>query len=310
MAENRGVINVSRIDLNLLVVLDAIYTERGITRASERLNLTQPAVSHALARLRELLDDPLFVRDGNTMTPTATAHELIEPVRRALNEIESSLNRLQRFDPAASTRHFKIGMRHVVESSGVPEFVRRVRAQAPHVQLSSLLHERQTLASALASGELDAALDMLLPPAPNVSHARLAGGRMVVAVRRDHPRVGNELDLATYLELEHVLASSRRSGPGLEDVALQRIGRERRVVLRCQHHWTACQVVASTDLVYTMAEHYAAAVNAALGNRLLPFPLDVPANELYLYWHANLDADPANRWLRGLLQACYGDGQT
>ncbi|HEU0204237.1 MAG TPA: LysR family transcriptional regulator, partial [Burkholderiaceae bacterium] len=145
-------------------MLDAIYTERGITRASERLNLTQPAVSHALARLRELLDDPLFVRDGKVMIPTATAHELIEPVRRALSEIESSLNRLQRFDPAVSTRHFKIGMRHVVESAGVPELMRRLRAEAPGVQLTTLLNERQTLGSALASGELDAALDMLLPP--------------------------------------------------------------------------------------------------------------------------------------------------
>ena len=300
-------VNVSRVDLNLFVVLDAIYTEGGITRASERLSLTQPAISHALARLRELVDDPLFVREGHTMVPTATAHALIGPVRRALKEIEGSLNQLQQFDPATSTRAFRIGMRHIVESASLPELARRVRAQAPTVQLAAVHHDRDALHGALATGELDAVIDVLLPRVQHVSYQLLAGGRMVVALRAEHPRVGATLDLPTYLELEHVMTSSRRSGPGLEDLALQRLGHERRVVVRCQHHWTACQLVASSDLALTMPERYAGSANAALGNRLLPFPLATPANDLYLYWHANADAEPGNRWLREQIRACLAD---
>ncbi len=228
------VVNVSRVDLNLFVVLDAIYTEGGITRASERMNLTQPAISHALARLRELVGDLLFVREGHTMMPTAAAHALIGPVRRALKEIEGSLNQMQQFDPATSTRSFRIGMRHMVESATLPELALRVRAQAPGVRIAAVHHDRDALHGALATGELDAAINVLLPRESHVSYERLAGGRMVVAVRADHPRVRDTLDLATYLALDHVMTSSRRSGPGLEDGALQRLGHERRVVVRCQ----------------------------------------------------------------------------
>jgi DNA-binding transcriptional LysR family regulator len=301
------VVNVSRVDLNLFVVLDAIYTEGGITRASEHLNLTQPAISHALSRLRELVDDPLFVREGHAMVPTAAAHALIGPVRRALKEIEGSLNQLKRFEAATSTRRFRIGMRHIVESAALPDLARRIRAQAPQVQLAAVHHDRDALHGALATGELDAVIDVLLPRVPHVSYQRLAGGRMVVAMRADHPRVGASLDLPTYLELEHVMTSSRRTGPGLEDLALQRLGHERRVVVRCQHHWTACQLVASSDLLLTMPGRYAGSANAALGNRLLPFPLDMPANDLYLYWHANAEEEPGNHWLRAQIRACLSD---
>ena len=292
------VVNVSRVDLNLFVVLDAIYTEGGITRASERLNLTQPAISHALSRLREVVGDPLFVREGHAMAPTPAAHALIGPVRRALREIEGSLNQLKRFDPATSTRAFRIGMRHIVESSALPGLARRIRCQAPHVRLAAVHHDRDALHGALATGELDAVIDVLLPRVPQVSYERLAGGNMVVAMRAGHPRLADTLDLATYLELEHVMASSRRAGPGLEDLALERLGHERRVVVRCQHHWTACQVVAGSDLLLTLPARYAGRANAALGNRLFPFPLDAPANDLYLYWHANLEDEPGNHWLR------------
>lgn len=301
------VVNVSRVDLNLFVVLDAIYTEGGITRASERLNLTQPAISHALARLRELIGDPLFVREGHTMVPTAAAHALIDRVRRALKEIEGSLNQLQQFDPATSTRSFRIGMRHVVESAALLELALRVRAQAPGVRIAAVHHDRNALHGALATGELDAVIDVLLPREPHVSYEWLAGGKMVVAVRADHPRVRDTLDLATYLELDHVMTSSRRSGPGLEDVALQRLGHERRVVVRCQHHWTACQLVATSDLLLTMPERYAGTANGALGNRPLPFPVAAAANDLYLYWHANADAEPGNRWLREQMRAGLAD---
>lgn len=298
-------VNISRVDLNLLVVFEAIYAQGSITRASETLHLTQPALSHALARLRELIADPLFVRSGNRMVPTALAEEIIAPVRRALTEIDSTLRQLHTFDPARSAREFRIGFRHVVETATLPSLAARVRACAPEVKISSVPYERDNLHGELASGALDLAVDVLMAPAEGVRHELLLSGRMVVVARQGHPRVQGTIDLATYLGLDHVLATSRRFGPGVEDLALHRLGHQRRVKLRCQHFSTACEIVARTDLVLTMHERHAQALNAPLANRIFPLPFDAPMHELYLYWHASADKDPGNQWLREQVVAVY-----
>lgn len=298
-------VNISRVDLNLFVVFDAIYTEGGITRASDTLKLTQPAISHALARLRDLLKDPLFVRQGHEMVPTPLANELIGPVRRALREIEGSLNQLNSFDPETSRKQFKIGLRTIVEAATFPLLVQRVQATAPGVEVVSLHHDRETLQSQLATGAMDVILDVLLPRIQNVSYQQLGGGKLVVACRHDHPRVSDQLDLATYLDLDHVLSTSRRRGQGVEDIALHKLGYQRRVKVRCQHYWTACKLAAGSDMVVTMPERYARAINGPLGNRVVPFPLDVPSYDLYLYWHSSAESDPANRWLREQIIASH-----
>lgn len=298
-------VNISRIDLNLFVVFNAIYTAGGISRASAELKLTQSAISHALARLRKLLNDPLFVRQGNEMVPTPLANEIIASVRRALREIEDSLNQLHSFEPATSSKQFKIGLRSSVEAVIFPLLVHRIRSQAPNVEVISLHHNRDALQSHLATGDMDIVLDALLPRIQNVSYLKLGGGKLVVACRHDHPRVTDALDLATYLELDHILSTSRSHGQGIEDIALHKLGFHRRIKIRCQHYWTACQLAAGSDLVVTLPEGYAHSINAKLGNRIVPFPLDVPAYDLYLYWHASAEADPANRWLREQILATH-----
>lgn len=299
--------NISRIDLNLFVVLDAIYTEGSITRASEALALTQPAVSHALGRLRTLVDDPLFVRKGHTMVPTPVARELIGPVRRAIGEIEGSLSQLAAFDPQTSQREFTIGMRSIVESTAIPALIGQIRNTAPGVQLSAVHHNRADFQSDLSSGALAAVVDILMPLTHNIHNQRLAGGAMVVVARKDHPVVQGQISLETYLAQEHVLASSRRTGPGIEDLELSRLGLQRRIKLRCQHYWTACKVVSASDLLFTMPERYARSTNAPLGNQLLAFPIQVSAHDVFLYWHASAEHDPANRWLRAHITAAFQD---
>jgi len=299
-------VNISRVDLNLFVVLDAIYTERGITRASERLNLTQSAISHALSRLRELVNDPLFVREGHLMVPTPLAHALIPSVKRAIGQIESSLNQLRSFDPATSTRQFSIGVGHMVESAAIPRLAARLRAHAPQVRLSAVHHDQNNVPSALATGDLDVALDVMLPSTQNLSCTPLRRSRLVVAARAGHPALDQGLSLESYLALDHVVASSPHCASSIEDQALSRLGMERRIVVRCQHYWTACQLVASSDMVLTLPEAAAETANAALGNRLLPFPLDVSGPDIHLFWPRGANDDPANRWLREQLLACFG----
>lgn len=289
---------LDRIDLNLFVVLDAIFSEGGITRASEKLHLTQPAVSHALNRLRRLFDDPLFVREGRGLVPTPLARGLIEPVRAALRGLEVTLGETREFDPASMRRRFTVGVRDVLEARLLPPLMRRIAREAPNVGIAAVRADRRELEAELARGSLDAAIDMLLPLSDAVRRQRVAADGLVVVARAGHPLAGPGLDLDTYLQLDHVLTSSRRSGQSLEDMELSRQGLQRRVRLRCQHYFSACRVVSQSDLVLTMPESYARIASQQWSLQLLPFPLPTPTLDAVLYWHAQADNDPANRWLR------------
>ncbi|HZW11989.1 MAG TPA: LysR family transcriptional regulator [Noviherbaspirillum sp.] len=290
--------HISRVDLNLFTVFDAIYTEGSVTRASQKLNLTQPAISHALGRLRQLFDDPLFVRQGHTMVSTPLARTLIEPIRRSLRGLEVTLNGLHVFDPATTTKRFNIALRDVLEATFLPPLMLRVRQSAPQVDIAASHVERRELESELAAGTLDGAIDVLLPLGSDIMRTRIYQDSTVVVVRQGHPAINGALDINTYLKQDHILASSRRRGPGLEDFELSRFGMERHIRLRCQHYFAACRVVSQTDMLLTMPGRYAHIANKQFGNQILPFPLEVPAFDVFLYWHANVDNDPANRWFR------------
>lgn len=293
--------HISRVDLNLFVVLETIFREGNLTRAAKALHLTQPAISHALARLRELLGDPLFVRQGTQMVPTPLVRDLIGPVRQALQTLDASVNNSRAFDPAASRRTFTLGFRDVFEASTLPRLIQHLEDAAPQVGIASVRLDRQQLEAELAAGTLDLAVDVLLPLPATVRNMRVTRDWLVVVARECHPAVGERLSLETYLAQSHVLATTRRKGPGLEDVELARIGRQRHIGLRCQHYFAACNVVAETNLLLTMPGRYAYVANRGLPNRILPLPLEMPPLDVHLYWHENADQDPANRWLRELL---------
>ncbi|MBC7501941.1 MAG: LysR family transcriptional regulator [Herminiimonas sp.] len=290
--------HISRVDLNLFIVFEAIFVEGSVTRASQKLNLTQPAISHALGRLRILFDDPLFVRQGHAMVSTPLARSIIEPVRRSLRGFEVTLDGLDRFDAATTQKQFTLALRDVLESTVLPPLMLRVTQHAPAASIAASQVERRELEGELAAGTLDCAIDVLLPLSSDILHKRIVMDKIVVVARRDHPQVHGALDLSTYLAADHVLASSRRRGPGLEDFELSRLGLQRRIRLRCQHYFAACRVVSQTDLLLTMPERYARVASKQFGNQLLPLPLEMPAFDMYLYWHANVDNDPANAWFR------------
>ncbi|WP_334190522.1 LysR family transcriptional regulator [Noviherbaspirillum sp.] len=299
--------HISRIDLNLFTVFEAIYTEGSVTRASQKLNLTQPAISHALGRLRTMFNDPLFIRQGHTMVSTPLARSMIEPVRRSLRGLEVTLNGLDRFDPATTPKQFKLALRDVLEATILPPLIQRVSSSAPLVDLAASQVDRRDLESELAAGTLDGAIDVLLPLSSDILHTRIDQDSTVVVARRGHPAINGTLDLSTYLKQDHILASSRRKGLGLEDFELSRFGVERRIRLRCQHYFAACRVVSQTDLILTMPGRYARIANQQFDNQILPFPLEVPAFDVFLYWHANVDNDPANRWLREQIMQSFAN---
>ncbi len=294
--------NISRLDLNLFVVFDAIYREGSITRAAALLNLTQPAVSHALARLREQLDDRLFERRGREMVPTARARALVTPVREALRELQGCLTGAGGFDPASARRTFMLGLRDGLEACVLPPLMLSLAEQAPGVAVQSLMVPRRELASNLAAGRLDLAMDVQIPVDAEIHQQHLVDVPLVLMMREGHPLSNSQPGLEDYLAARHVLVSSRHRGPGLEDFAMARQGHRRQVVLRCQHYQSAMAVVAETDLLLTLP--------AMLAERLAPpgvvireLPLSLSPLSLYLYWHRDHEADPAHRWLRTRLGA-------
>ncbi len=293
--------HLSRIDLNLLVVFDTVYAEGGITAASRKLNLSQPAVSHALARLRDLFGEPLFERHGRGVVPTPLARSIAGPVRQALASMQRTLLEAGRFEPAAAERTFRIGLREALEPSVLPRLAQALAAAGPGIRLVAARHDRARLRQDLAAGEFDLALDVLLPVAEAVPHERVLTDRLVVVARRRHPALlprRGPLDLAGYLALGHVQVSSRRRGPTQEDFVLARLGHSRDVRLRCQSYVAACAVVAGSDLVVTMPEQYARQVVGTLDCRVVPVPVEGLVLETYMYWPENAGADAGNAWLR------------
>lgn len=298
----------SHVDYNLFVVFDAIYAEGSVTRASERLRLSQPAVSHALNRLRELLDDPLFERQGHTMVPTPTATQLIGDVREALGLLDASVAGATRFDAAESTKRFTIGMRNHLEPVLLPGLTRRLRREAPGVMVHLARSERREMVRDLVSGSFDVAIDVLLPLDDSVRHERLQSATSVVALRADHPLLAGEpsgaLSLDDYVKAEHIQVSGRRHGMSLEDFELSRQGRERTIRARCQSYAAAWRTAAVTDLLLTIPEPYIDQL--ALPDdemAIVGCPAGVPDLEWHLYWHAGRDQDPANMWLRDQIRA-------
>ncbi|MGD1021135.1 MAG: LysR family transcriptional regulator [Candidatus Sulfotelmatobacter sp.] len=290
--------HLSQVDLNLFVVLEAIYREGNITRAGQQMNLTQPAISHALKRLRDMLQDPLFVRQGAHMMPTPFTRNMIEQVREALQILEVNISQTHKFVPEHSRRNFHLSMWEYLEALILPPLLSRLTRASPGMSIATSRVKRRDLETELASGSLDLAIEIPMTVSDRIRQKWLLNEPFVVIARRGHPAIAGTLDLDTYLAQRHIQVSSRRRGPSLIDVELSRRGFRRQVCLRSQHNFTACMVVSQTDMLLTLPERHARLLNMASINQVFPFPLPAPRLEAHLYWHESVENDPANRWLR------------
>lgn len=287
--------NLTKVDLNLFIVFDAIYTEANLTRAGQIVGITQPAVSNALARLRETFNDPLFVRTAQGMVPTPMAQNIIGPVRNALQLLRVSVQESRTFNPQQAGKTYRISMTDLSEQILLPPLFQRLRRLAPNVCIESFLAKRRETTKELAAGRLDFAVDVPLNTDPQVRHVKLLEDRYVCAMRPGHPLAKDRISLDEYLSLTHIHISSRRSGLGYVDLALGKMGIQRRIALRSQHYLMASSVMQQTDMVMTVPARFARRHN--LHHVALPVN-DVPTLETHLYWHESTDQDPANRWMR------------
>jgi DNA-binding transcriptional LysR family regulator len=288
---------LKKLDLNLFLVFDTIYTERNLTQAAKALAITQPAVSNALSRLRKVFNDELFVRTSKGMLPTPVADGIAQNISAALNMLSASVLEREEFTPASAERTYHFSMTDLAEAVILPRLLPYFEAHAPYLSLQSYYTKRHELIRQLSRGELDFAIDVPLIEDSQLSHQSLMLDSYVCVMRPGHPAVNSELSLDSYLSLKHIHVSSRRKGLGQVDMALLKHQAERKIQMRVQHYRVAAEVVSGTDLVLTvprfLAEQYSLVIKE------LPFyltPLD-----LHLYWHRQSDSDPSHRWLRECL---------
>lgn len=296
--------NISGVNLNLLVAFDALFEAQSVTGAARRVGVTQPAMSNSLAQLRTLLGDQLFLRHRTGLTATARAKELAEPIRKGLRLLQGALTG-QSFEPAESERRFVVAVSDYVELVLLPRLLRRLAKLAPGVRLQLVpwgLHEAPP---GLARGELDLMLGFYdahkLPP--HHHQQELFSDEYVCVVRRGHPHVKGKLSLKQYLELSHVLVSSRADSPGSVDRALAALGKKRSVGARVSHFLTVPVLVSQTDYVAALDRRVAEVFAAPLGLKLLPPPLKLPKGTIGQVWHEQQQSDPAQRWLRDQIAA-------
>lgn len=298
--------NNNRLDLNLLRVLHAVYAERSVTAAAFRLHLSQPAVSHALRRLRESLEDPLFVRQGSYLVPTAYTRSVIAPTQAALQALERSLDRSTEFDEKRVKRRFVIGIHDALEMYALPKVVAYLTANAPHIDVTSLSIDAASLESDLATGILDAAVDFAHPLSKDLRTRAIASDELAVLCHKGHPIAkSGVLKLKQYLAAEHVVVSAHRDGVTVEDAELARRGLSRIVRARTQRYVSAMEIVARSDLLLTMPRSYARVVNSVAQNAIFQLPFAAPKLAHHLYWHKLTEDDPSNLWIRSLIEKAF-----
>jgi len=296
--------NVQHVDLNLLRVFDAVLQEKGVTPAAARLGLTQPAVSNALARLRKLFGDPLFVRTPGGVDATPFARELAEPLRQALALLESALAHGSGFDPATSTRAFRFYMSDVGQVEFLPPLVERVQREAPAVRLEAVALEVEDIADALATGALDLAIGFLPGLGAPVRRQPVFRDPYLCLMRADHPVVA--LTKKRFLEASHALVTYRGGHRVIEE-ALERAGLSRRIALRVPHFTVVPMVLERTDLILTLPARVARVFEKRGKLKALAPPVPIPPAEVAVHWHERFEADPGNRWLRGVMIELYSD---
>lgn len=290
--------DLRRVDLNLLVVFEMLIDQRSVGRAANRLGLSQPATSAALARLRTLFADPLLLRHGNTMRPTARAEHLLPGVRAALRAVDQALAPRDVFDPARSTRRFRLVMNDYAQHLLLPTLVRRILTEAPGVTLRVLPIEVPRLPEWFADGTVDAAIGFW-PDAPKpLRVARLLHQRFVCALAQDHPTVRGRMTLAQYVALPHLLVAPRGGESGVVDDALADRGLTRHIALTTPDFMVVPQILPGTPLVATIASLVARQLAYCAKLQILKPPLPLWGFDLQFIWDATRDRDDGLMWLR------------
>lgn len=293
--------NFSSMDLNLLLTLDALLSEHNVTRAAQRLNLSQPSVSVQLAKLRDIFNDPLLLPGPRGMLPTARADELRQPLREAIEILRLAVSPMNAFNPATSDKTWRVSASDYGESAVLLPALKTLRMAAPSSRLAIFETLPAQIGKKLEQGEIDLLFHTGEDMPAELRRRKLFDESYRLVCRVGHPTLKNNPDLSEFNQLEHVMISRDGGGfYGITDQVLHERGLKRKVVLSVPHFLFAVSVLASTDLV------------AMLPSRLIGHhpalqtfepPLEVPGFEMAMLWHERCHRDPAHRWLRDFFAA-------
>ena len=291
---------MKELDLRLLSVFDEVYKTRSVSGAADVLDMSQPAVSVALSKLRRHFGDPLFVRTSAGMEPTPLGEGLVRPVREALTALDVVLGHHQAFDPASSHRTFRVCMTDISQLVLLPRLWERLRVSAPHIHIE-IVPLSTDIGRQLESGEADLALGFMPQLEAGFYQTVLFEQTFVCLVSAHHPRVRKSLSLAQFQREDHAVISSSGAAPLLIDQAIAKQGIQRKVAVKIPNFIGAALVVEHTDLVITIPARLAEVLRDRGELRSFPVPFPLPGYQVKQHWHERYHQDPGSRWLRQVI---------
>ncbi len=304
--------NLKGIDLNLFLVFNAVYETRNTSRAAELLGTSQPAVSHALGRLRDRLDDPLFKRGRRGVEPTQLADSLAPSVRLALDTLDKSLGLNREFAPAETSRRFRLMLMDVLEPLITPGLFATLATQAPDISIDLIGLEPTTLEHSLKSKEIDVGLYTHPLEAAELRVRHIHEEKVVLIARRDNALIGGlrKLDLETYSKLRFALLEESKARLTHVTQKLSSTGIQRKTVCRVPRVGHLAHIVATSDLVGHVTASYARIFAEKFDLDVFDLPIEVKHQQFYMMWHSDFDRDPGHRWIRELLAEILGDANS
>lgn len=288
--------SLQQLDLNLLKVFEVLYAEQNMTRSADVLFMTPSAVSHAIKRLRDALQDPLFERKGTKMLPTPVCRRIAPQLLSHLSGLRTTLQQFTEFRPAETPYTFRISIHDALESLYIPTLFDQLQTTSRDLYLSCIQLDRQQVQRQLASGQIDVAIDVALPIQAPINHMHLSSDKFAVLASRTHVD-SNELTKEDYLVAQHIAVSNRPTGRVIEDIHLQQLGLNRNIVLRCQNFHTAKALLKDSKRLLT-APISIAQMLLEEDLLLFPIPIALPEIDIHLYWHKQTENDSATQWLR------------
>lgn len=297
-------IELSQIDLNLLVAFEALFEERSVTAAATRIYLGQPAMSAALGRLRTLFGDELFIRVGREMQPTRKAIAIAPGILAALHQVRQTMQDSQDFDPATDRRDFAIGSADYTSFVVIPKLLAYCKTIAPYLNFRMIEFEKDRVGELLEQGAIDLAFGVFQKPSQPTLCLPLFQEHFVGIARKNHPALlKTPVSLESFASLSHVLVTIRGDATGAVDKALANYSLQRRIALTVPHLLVVPSIVASSDLVATIASRVAHYFSALDDFEVFDLPLKMPSWTVSMMWSKLADRDDANYWLRQTVQA-------